>query len=281
MLKDIFFPIAETQGDENALVAAIALAETMGAHLALLQGVHFPLPPPGAWGTVPDTIFLQTYREIRQAGVGKTEALRARLQKEAISWEVHMTENYSAYEADTAAAQARFCDLSVMPTCAEDSPDWSRVHTLFNSLLLSSGRPVLTIPEGASLDLLPRHAVVCWEPSRTAARALHDALPLLRLVDTVDILHIEEKIGHHTDGDLPGYSAALHLQRHGIEARAVGHTRLPSASTSTMLLSHAHQTGAQLIVAGGYGHSRVREWVLGGTTRTLLAKSPVPVLFSH
>ena len=128
---------------------------------------------------------------------------------------------------------------------------------------------------------LPAHRVViAWRPSRESARAIHDALPLLRLADEVDVLVIDAVGGELSHGEEPGADVAAHLARNGIKVSVV---RRDSGSrpVASILLEHARETMAQMIVAGGYGHSRLREWALGGVTRELLMSAPIPVLFSH
>jgi nucleotide-binding universal stress UspA family protein len=125
------------------------------------------------------------------------------------------------------------------------------------------------------------HAVVAWQPTRESTRALHDALPLLRAARTVDVVTVDPVIGESRHGEEPGADIAAHLARHGLEANVVVHARRPQETVAAALLRHAAESGAQLLVAGGYGHSRLREWAIGGTTRELLRTARTPVLFSH
>ena len=124
------------------------------------------------------------------------------------------------------------------------------------------------------------HAVIAWQPTREAARALHDALPLLREAKTVDVVMIDPVVSESRYGQEPGADIAGHLARHGLQVNVVTHV-LRQETVATALLRHAAESGAQLLVAGGYGHSRLREWALGGTTRELLQAISTPILFSH
>ena len=109
---------------------------------------------------------------------------------------------------------------------------------------------------------------------------MHDALPLLEKASKVTILAINPRRGVQGHGDVPAADIALHLARHGVRAEA-SHTIANDISDGDALLSYASDIGADLIVAGGYGHSRAREMVFGGVTRTLMEQMTVPVLLSH
>jgi nucleotide-binding universal stress UspA family protein len=142
-------------------------------------------------------------------------------------------------------------------------------------VVLRSGRPVLVVPEGVS-TFDAKSVVVAWKDTPEAQRAVADALPFLKGASSVVVLAIDEN-----DESKPGHAEAVaFLLRHGIAAKSES---IPSkgADIGEVLLSYAKQKSAGLIVAGAYGHSRVREWVLGGVTRALLNNETVPVLFSH
>jgi len=145
------------------------------------------------------------------------------------------------------------------------------------SALFDSGRPVFVVPyihEGpAKLD----HAVVAWDGGLVAARALAGATPLLtraRRVEVVTIAPRDEPVE-----ELPGFNITRHLARHGVNAQL--RQLAPADDVGAALLSHAAQTGADYLVMGAYGHSRLREFVLGGATRSVLASMTVPVLMAH
>jgi nucleotide-binding universal stress UspA family protein len=125
-----------------------------------------------------------------------------------------------------------------------------------------------------------KHAIVAWNGSREAARAVNDALPILRGADQVEVMCANPDRGELGDADLPGADLCLHLARHGVKAEA--QTLVASdLEIGDLLLSRAADHGADLIVMGAYGHARWREVVLGGVTRQLLEQMTVPVLMSH
>lgn len=280
MIKDLLVPITETAGDGNALSAAIALASTYGAHLSVVQPIRLPLPIPGPWGITPDLMLSEMYADVRADGATKAAKLRAQLEKENISWEVRVDEAQLVEPPRAMARQARYADLSVMTApnpVAKDGP-MARAH--FSAMLFESGRPLLVVPPHHPIELPFRHVVVAWKPTRESARALHDALSLLDGAVTIDIVTVDPEVSEVEHGADPGVDIATHLARRGLQVNVI---TIPRAGqrVATALLRHAAESDAQLLVAGGYGHSRLREWVLGGTTRELLHAIHLPILFSH
>lgn len=281
MFKDLLLAITGTAGDANALAAATALVKELEARLCALVPVNLPVPMPGSWGMVPDTAMSPVYDDLRAKARGHAERITQQLAAAGISFEVRIAESLFSEPPHTAAVHARYADMTVM-TLAGDEDDGSieTIGRYFSSLLMETGRPLLTVPvQGTSLAPI-RHAVVAWRPSHEASRALHDAIPLLGRAETVDVVEVTHGAGDKGDGDLPGADIAAHLARHGLKVRVVVHPQR-GESVAAALLRHADQSGAQLLVAGGYGHSRLREWALGGVTRELLRSARLPVLFSH
>ena len=186
-----------------------------------------------------------------------------------------------ADEASAMTLAARYCDLSVLTQTDPDEGKGAGGRSTPAEVLLHSGRPVLLLPYAGTLPAQPlRRVLVGWDASREAARALHDALPLLRQAGNVEIVVFESPVEfEHSHGDLPGADIGLWLARHGVKVLVT--RQYTDMALGESILSYAADTGADLIVAGGYGHLRFRETVFGGVTRTLLRSSPVPVLLSH
>jgi nucleotide-binding universal stress UspA family protein len=136
---------------------------------------------------------------------------------------------------------------------------------------------VLVVPyiqaEGLKLD----HVMVCWDGSRNAARAVGDAMPLLARAKAIEVLTIGTEI---KSDEIPAADIAQHLARHGLRVQ-VENVAAPDLDVANTILSHAADTSANFIVMGGYGHSRLREFVLGGATRGILTTMTVPTLMSH
>lgn len=280
MIRDLILPVTRTAGDHNALAHAIALAERAPAHLAVLSVINLPLPSPGPWGLMPDLGMSELYVALRAQGETDAAAWRERLSRESIPSEVRVSESLFVEPPATAALHARYSDMSVMTSATDDADDARIIQDFFTALLLESGRPVLVVPPQFKSDRPAKHAVVAWRPTRESARALHDAMPLLHAAKSIDVLEIDPESGDQGEGPQPGADIATHLARHGLKVRVVVHQR-SDVTTASALIRHVQQSGAELLVAGGYGHSRLRQWALGGVTRELLGHTPVPVLFSH
>ena len=177
--------------------------------------------------------------------------------------------------------QARYCDLLVLSQTdpAEVTPGVPR--PLPPQLLLHGGRPLLLVPAGASdSSAMPaRRPLLAWDGGNQAARAITDALPLLRRAGsaTLCVLNAEQHPGRH--GAEPGADMALFLARHGIQVEVL--RQFSGIDIGSALLAVAAERQCDLLVMGGYGHQRAREALLGGATRTVLREMTLPVLISH
>lgn len=280
MFKDILVAPTGLPGDAMAVEAGIAFGSCFGAHVAVAETMFVPVPLPSAWGMQPDEwIMQQLRREQRAAAETRAAAWRARLERESVSHELRIVEAPRS-DAGHLAMHARHADLTVVPRGERDFGQFAFVERFFSALLFESGRPLLLAPVEARLVLPVRQVVVGWQPGREATRALHDALPLLRQAESVDVFEVAAG-GDATDADgTGGVDIATHLSRHDVKVCVVRHHESAPA-VSAALLRHCEESAAGLLVAGGYGHSRLREWMLGGTTRDLLRSARLPVLFSH
>lgn len=280
MIKDLFLPMTGAPGDEAALAAAVTLASGFNAHLAVLEMVNLPTTLANPWGFPPDPGVLALQEELRKVGQQNASRLRTYLEKEGISWEVRLDEALLEDPTHIAALHARFSDMACVAAPTQGERDIGLMHGYFHALLFESGRPVLVVPAHAVMQAPPRHIVVAWHPTEQASRALNDALPFMTAATTVDVVQVIGNGGKWEQRERIGLNIGVHLARHGIEVNIV--SRLPVVeSVALSLLRHARASGAQLIVAGGYGHSRAREWLLGGVTRELLHATHLPVLFAH
>jgi nucleotide-binding universal stress UspA family protein len=175
---------------------------------------------------------------------------------------------------------ARYADLCIV---GRDEPVGSASinYSFSEQLLFVTGRPVVFVPPDETLRTLGRHIVVAWNSSRPAARSLNDALPLIERADRVTILMINPSgfIGGH-EGP-PGEQMLEHLKRHGATVNTVRIEDVARDKIADRLQSEAHALGADLIVAGAFGHPRLWEKMLGGVTHDLLARMTLPILMSH
>jgi nucleotide-binding universal stress UspA family protein len=176
---------------------------------------------------------------------------------------------------------ARCADLVIAGQDDPADPDAYVGDHFPETLVLSSGRPVMLLPYTGFFPSVGKHPMIAWDGSREAARAVHDALRLLKTAERVSIVSIDT--GHEAArGErIPGADLALCIARHGVKAAVSSSGAENQASAGEILLSRAADLGADLVVMGAYGHARWKELVLGGATRTFLASMTVPVLMSH
>jgi nucleotide-binding universal stress UspA family protein len=143
--------------------------------------------------------------------------------------------------------------------------------------LLESGRPLVIVPYIQRRGITLERVLACWDGSRTAARAIGDAMPFLERAKAVEVVIVAEE---RKSEEMTGANMSAHLARHGVAA-SVKRVAKGDIAIQDALLSYAADSGADFMVMGGYGHSRLREFILGGVTRGILASMTVPVLMSH
>lgn len=285
MFKDILVPLIDVYADAIALDAAISLARASGGRVAALIVVPLFVPPAFEFGAIPTEIYAGLHDEARRHGRELADATRARYRELDVPLEIRVVETELLPTARVAALHACYSDLVLVatPLVATPNDDARRdtAESVFLEVLLNSGRPVLRVPEStARASIPPRRIVVAWQPTREASRAVHDALPLLRGAKQIELVTVAPVVGESRHGEVPGADIAAHLARHGCRVDVV---RLPRAGESAgdVVLAYAASTKADMIVSGGFGHSRLREQWLGGFTRTICESATIPVLFSH
>ncbi|HHI82221.1 MAG TPA: universal stress protein, partial [Rhizobiales bacterium] len=175
---------------------------------------------------------------------------------------------------------ARHADMTFMGQPNEDEPGAHFQETLLETVLASSGRPVYIVPYIGRPDMKIRKAVIAWDGGKKSVRAVNDAIPLLkaRAETIILIINPEERRGAH--GEKPGADIAAHLACHGINTRIDSQT-VPDAKPDTIILNYLAECGADLLVMGAFGHSRLHEKAFGGVTNTVLHQMTVPVVMSE
>jgi nucleotide-binding universal stress UspA family protein len=256
------------------LELALELARPSDAHVACLYALdRQPEPSAGVEA-----------RQIVQEAMRQARAMLAEAQRgfEEVRRRSGANIEWRTSGADAIAAvalHARYADLVVIGQQNEDLPSGVG-PTLERDLPLSAGRPVLVVPYAFEGRPVGRRILVAWNASREAARAVSDAMPLLRRADEVHVVTVNARASSQGHGEEPGADAALYLARHGVKV-TVARQEAAGVDIGNFLLSRAFDLQSDLIVCGAWGHSRLRELVLGGVTRTLLASMTVPVLLSH
>lgn len=177
------------------------------------------------------------------------------------------------------ALQARYADLLVIGQTDPDEVLPGASPELAGYLLMSTGRPVLMLPYAGHVERIGSRAVVAWDGSLEATRAVTCALPLLKKANGVSVLVFDPAASPISHGEEPGADIGLYLARHGVKVEVSAQPGPIDAGNA--LLSRVADLGADLLVMGGYGHSRFREMFLGGVTRTVLHSMTLPVLLAH
>ncbi len=278
--------------DSERSVAVLALATRVAiAQGATLRAVHAVPPLHLGAHLVPESAMIaaqlaqQTERE-RTARARDRVLQTAEASGIEIEFQSPGGDPLKATMLDAGAA-----DLVVMGQPLDDDPQ-GPTRRFATQLLMGSGCPVLFVPGIGPVADCGARVLVAWSPRRETARAMRDALPLLKQARTVEVLRFGA--APPSGGPEPLDDVVVYLRAHGVSAgcsvRPVRETALAErllrptgvdASIAELLLSHAADTAADLIVMGGYGHTRAHEWVLGGVTRTILGSMTIPVLMAH
>ena len=259
------------------LAVAVDVAKRHGSHLV---GIH-ARPPLGApvffeGGAQMDTLFAAYEVNAAADQAAALQAFNKAVKGHHISHEWRVVDGFIDSEL---AIQARYADLLVVDQTDPDALT-PTPSDLPEAVVLSTGRPALVVPHIGVRSPPGVSVMLCWNASRESARAAADALPFLRAAKNVTVLVVDPRASKTGHGAEPGADVAQWLARHGVKV-TVQRDVAADNDVGAVILSRASDLGVDLIVMGVYGHSRVREMVLGGASRTLLASMTVPVLISH
>lgn len=277
MIRDILVNLAQGAERDAAAEYAASLAVEFGANLTGLSVAYEIDVPPFYMGALP-TDFIDAQVLENQSAAEKAATRLADIAKGVgVAHEVRTLSASLGVAANAFARMARLFDVTVVAQPDPDKPGPEEV--LAETALLESGRAVLVVPYIQEKPFTAERAVVAWDGSRASARALAEALPLLHRTKVVEVFRVVTDAAETVDEE--GLEVARHLARHNLDAQ-VRHLPVASGmSISASILNEVSDQGADLVVMGGYGHSRLKEMVLGGVTRDILASMTVPVLMAH
>ena len=276
MLKDIIVNLPVSVARPRVVDFAVSVASTFEAHLFGLA-FEYELPIPGSvFGGVQANVIAAARASAEKAVAQAVAHFNETARRPGFSSNSHVLRASPNDAAEKFAQIARCFDLSIIGQVEPD--DWTPDELMIEAALFGSGRPMLVVPyiqqEGLKLD----RVLVCWDGSRNASRAIADALPFLKRAKAIDVLVVDK--GRDSGDEIPGADIAQHLARHGLNIN-LKRIVAPDSDVANTILSYAANSSADLIVMGGYGHSRLREFVLGGATRGILQTMTVPTLMSH
>jgi len=275
MIKDIVVNLGLGTNDP-AGDYAISAAEDFESHVLGIAFSYDPVIPGTVMGGIPPEIIESQRAESSKKASTAIARFEQAAKRAGISAETKTITASISGAADEIGRIGRRFDLVIVgqPPRQKSLPD----EVIDEGVLFESGRPVIFVPfihkGGMKLD----HVMLCWDGSRAAARAIADAMPFLQKAKQVEIVIISAKPSKKDE--MPGADLGQHLARHGLEVD-VKRITSPDTDVPSTILSYAADSSADMIVMGGYGHSRLREFVLGGATRGLLESMTVPVLMSH
>lgn len=265
---------------------ALTQRVTLAARLARQQQAHLVGVAPAGVAMVPGDVFLGTT-------AGMLAELQSELDAAALEAASHFERvceqiGVDSYESrpignvpvETLLTQARYSDLMILGQPDDQSKSVAADRSLIEHVVLGTGKPAIVVPYAGNFETMGQKVMFAWDGSREASRAAMDALPILTGAESVEVIVVNgdsAPVGRH--GPVPGTDIALYLARHGVNAQV--RDLKSDIDVGNTLLSHAADTGADMIVMGAYGHSRLLEWVWGGATRTILDSMTVPVFLSH
>ncbi|CAN7331151.1 universal stress protein [Aminobacter sp. LjRoot7] len=270
--------VTGTHRGDNDIKLASGLCEEVGAHLSVLA-VALAAPPPIGTFAVPIT---DAWMEERRADLERLEKRTAEvshlLASSALS--VDITNAYAeiVWADEIIGRRARYADLTFIGP--ELLSDGTLKDKTIEGALFSSGKPMLLVPEGSQPTLQPKKVMIAWDSRIEASRAVREAIHMLTAADDVRLVLVDPVEGESHQGAEPGADVATYLARHGAKVTV---ERLPSSgkSVAEVLKRHAADMSADLVVMGAYGHSRLREKLFGGVTKSILNDLSMPVLMAH
>jgi nucleotide-binding universal stress UspA family protein len=278
--KDVLVIVSEAEADEPAIALGEALAAQSGdCHLAAAFLTPLPDEPLAYEPTVVAGVWAELLGRARQEAEVERKKVEARLSRSGKAAELRAAEALSRDLGRVAAVHARYADVAVMTRPSEGAGVELR-EEIIEGVLFHSGRPALIAPPGWKGTGVGKRVVVAWDASREATRALSEADDLLEFAEAVTVVTVDAKPKMFGHGDQPGANIAGHLSRRGLPAEVLNVDSM-GRSASAAILETAKSFNADLIVMGGYAHSRLRELVFGGATRELLRTTTVPLLMAH
>ena len=278
-IRDILVLLDGGASSDVRLEAASRMAERFDASLTGLFVALLPEIPSMVEIHIPEALKRRQIDEIR-AHAKSVEGRfwdRVGSRRGSSAWQVEIGTFPDVVASVT--GHARFADISIVSRSQEGWRVGLYGSGVAEEIVLSSGAPVLILPEESDIPELGKRILIGWNGSREAARAVHDSMAFLKDAEEVTLLTVE------SDPDQAGFGAeggdiARHLSHHGIDA-SVRQSLVSGREVGDVILSRAADTSADLIVMGAYGHSRIRELALGGATRRVMARAKIPVLMSH
>lgn len=278
-LKDLLAIVVSSAGDEPAFALGERLARDKGADFCAAFITALPEEPLAYEPTVVSGVWAELLSRARMDGAAERAAIEARLARVGAPCALRVDEALARDVGRIAAVHARYADLAIMTRPSDDDVGALRLE-MIEGVLFHAGRPALIAPPDYAGHEVGKTAVLAWDASREATRALAEARPFLATCAKTIVLTVDAKPKTFGHGDQPGLNIAGHLARRGVAAE-VRNVDSMGRSVSDAILDEVRAAGADLLVMGAYAHSRLREMMFGGATRELLHSATVPILMAH
>jgi nucleotide-binding universal stress UspA family protein len=277
MIKDIVVHLSVGEGVHPTGDYAVSVASALEAHITGIAFIYDSNVPASSGTAFISVEVLDAVRRDREvAAKAVIDRFAKATSRAGVSAEPLTRSASFAGAGDQFGRIARCFDLAIV---GQAKPEPNAIEEkIAEGALFVSGRPVIFVPYIQKTSPKLDRVMVCWDGSRPAARAISDAMPLLERSRSVEVVIIADE--HRKQTEIEGFDMGQHLARHGLNVEVKRISR-GAIDVADALLSHASDSEIDFIVMGGYGHSRLREFVLGGVTRSILRTMLVPVLMSH
>ncbi|WP_068318708.1 universal stress protein [Polycladidibacter hongkongensis] len=274
-IKDIV-TLLDLNGEQPAAQVAIEFARQIEAHVTGVSLVLEPIVPGFIAAPMPADYLQMAHKQAVDAASTASGAFDRLVELAGVNGESRQETVITGGSLEPILQQARMTDVVVVGQDNPEQPEPMR-EVVIESLLFESGVPTLLVPYISQGKFSCKNVVVAWDGSPTAARAVHAALPILEMAEKVTIVIVNK--GKPVDGE-PGADLATYLARHNLKVTVDVITK-PPVSVADSLLNYVSENDVDMLVMGGYGHSRMREYIIGGATRDILSSMTVPVLMAH
>lgn len=278
MLSRIAVHLSHDQGCQRRLNAAILLAKQ---HQSEIIGIYPSdlMPQQGYDDAVIPVELQQVIRS--QATRSRTEIKTMFTEQTAAAGVTAQWRAPKGSPDEVLAMHARYCDVLIMSKAENRDTVTAIIPNLPESVVMAAGRPVIMLPTNVPIPTIGKNILFCWDQKRESARAFADAAPLLEKCDSVVVLSIGLDTDTLSQQDIPDDDFSNYCVAKGYPRPTIVRKETEDYGVGNMILNSATDYGSDLIVMGAYGHSRMRQWIMGGASRTLFSSMTVPVLLSH